>query len=74
VAAVLDPIAMFAGDLNNDGSIGIADFTLMAASFGLSQGDDGYNPLADINGDDTVNIFDLTILGAHFGTDNTTCP
>jgi len=73
-ATVLDPIAMFAGDLNNDGSIGIADFTLMAASFGLSLGDDGYNSLADINGDNTVNIFDLTILGAHFGIDNTTCP
>jgi len=73
-ATVLDPIAMLAGDLNNDGSIGIADFTLMAASFGLSLGDDDYNSLADINGDDTVNIFDLTILGAHFGIDNTTCP
>jgi len=73
-ATVLDPIAMLAGDLNNDGSIGIADFTLMAASFGLSLGDTGYNDLADINGDNTVNIFDLTILGAHFGIDNTTCP
>jgi hypothetical protein len=53
-------------DLNKDGTVDIADFTLLANSYGLSEGNEGYDSRADINGDKTVNIQDLALLGSHW--------
>lgn len=47
----------------------IGDLTIIAASYGLSTGETGFNPDADLNNDGTVNILDLTTKGASFGTD-----
>ncbi len=51
-------------DINNDGGVGIADLTILAANYGqngktFSQG--------DITGDGTVNIYDFSILAANWG-------
>ncbi len=53
-------------DLNKDGVVDIADFTLLADSYGLSEGDDGYDPRADIKPDGTINVQDLALLGSHW--------
>lgn len=53
-------------DLNKDTIVDIADFTLLANSYGLSEGNEGYDSRADINGDKTVNIQDLALLGSHW--------
>ncbi len=52
-------------DIDNNGSVGISDLTILAANYGLSgktfsQG--------DITGDGTVNIFDFSILAAQWGS------
>ncbi len=51
-------------DIDNNGSVGISDLTILAANYGLSgktfsQG--------DITGDGTVNIYDFSILAAQWG-------
>jgi len=53
-------------DLNKDGGVDIADFTLLANSYGLSEGDAGYDARADINGDQSISIQDLALLGSHW--------
>lgn len=55
------------GDLNGDGSVGLADLTAFLSSFGLCDGQTGFNPAADFNGDGCVSITDLTILLSNFG-------
>ena len=53
-------------DRNIDGVIDIADFTILANSYGLSLGDQGYDPRADLNRDNTVDLSDLALLGSHW--------
>lgn len=61
-------IELIAGDINNDGEINIADYTLVAGHYGSTKGEENYNPLADLNSDDVINIQDLAILSSHFGS------
>jgi len=55
------------GDVNGDCIVNISDLAIVAANFGKSVGNPGYNPLADVNGDGTINISDLSIIGSTFG-------
>ncbi|MDZ4769658.1 MAG: dockerin type I domain-containing protein [Chloroflexota bacterium] len=55
------------GDANNDNSVNINDFSILAASFGKSSGIDGFDPRADFNMDGTVNISDFSLLAGNFG-------
>ena len=64
---VMSDETMIAGDINGDGIIDIADFTVISATYGSNMGDAEFSAAADLNGDDVINIFDLTILGSHFG-------
>ncbi|BCD96231.1 dockerin type I domain-containing protein [Marinagarivorans cellulosilyticus] len=64
---VMDDETMIAGDINGDGVIDIADFTVISATYGSNSSDTEYAVAADLNGDNVINIFDLTILGSHFG-------
>ncbi len=50
------------GDVNRDGVVDCADFNLVHASFGKSQGQSGYNSAADLNADGVVNIQDLSMV------------
>jgi hypothetical protein len=57
------------GDVNGDGSVNSADFTVLASNFGVVSGatvEDG-----DLNGDGAVNASDFVILAANFGS---SCP
>lgn len=55
------------GDVDGDNEVGIGDYSILSASFGLSLGDPGYDPMADLNGDESVDIGDYAILSARFG-------
>jgi len=62
------------GDLNNNNSINVSDFSLFATTFGANVSDSNYNPLANINCDSNVNIVDLSLLSANFGAQGIQLP
>jgi hypothetical protein len=55
------------GDLNDDNSIDIQDFSIFSANYGRSLGDPDYNPAADLNCDDTVDIIDFSVFSSNLG-------
>lgn len=63
----LGPVALRLGDVDGNDSINISDFIGLRNSFGLSQGNVGFNPSADLNGDGSVNIADFVIFRGNFG-------
>jgi hypothetical protein len=50
-------------DINSDGSVNIADLSILAAGYGKS----GTFSQGDLNGDGKVNVSDLSILAANWG-------
>ena len=60
-------IAVYRGDINNDGTVDIADFTFLSSRFGLSEGDNRFRARADLNKDGVINVQDLAILGSALG-------
>lgn len=56
------------GDVNGDGSVDLADLSLLLEAFGTCDGDPGYNPAADFDGNGCVDLGDLSTLLEHFGT------
>ena len=61
------PVESPTADFNGDGTVGISDFLLFAARFGLSQGDAGYDVRFDLDGDGTIGISDFLIFVNAFG-------
>jgi hypothetical protein len=55
------------GDVYNDNRIDGRDVSLLAAAFGKTQGQPGFNPRADLNEDDTINNADVNLLRANLG-------
>jgi hypothetical protein len=54
------------GNANNNDRVNILDFGLLATSYGKSQGNPAYNPLADYDRNDVVNIFDFGLLTTNY--------
>ncbi|MBL8133239.1 MAG: hypothetical protein JNL42_15365 [Anaerolineae bacterium] len=59
--------ALLLGDANDTNVVNIADFSILAAAFGTSSDQPGYDARADFTGDAHVNISDFSILAANFG-------
>ncbi|MBK8024657.1 MAG: PD40 domain-containing protein [Chloroflexi bacterium] len=55
------------GDANDNNGVTISDFSILAASFGLSSSQTGYDDRADFNKDGVVSISDFSMLAASFG-------
>jgi hypothetical protein len=55
------------GDLNYNGVVNVADFTLFAAAFNSLIGDPNYNSDADMNANGVVNVADFTLFAGQFG-------
>lgn len=55
------------GDCDGNNVVDLGDFDIIAAAFGTTSGDIGFDPLADLNGDLTVDLGDFDILAAAFG-------
>ncbi|HEX3030278.1 MAG TPA: dockerin type I domain-containing protein [Clostridia bacterium] len=64
------PINMWAGDLNQDGAINMADIIEITKSINSTSGDGRYVSLHDINKDNKVNMSDISIVAGHFNTTN----
>ena len=54
-------------DVNNDGVVGIPDFTAFAPQFGLKVDDPDFDPDFDFNGDNAVGIPDFVLFAPQFG-------
>ncbi|MBX7132736.1 MAG: hypothetical protein K1X67_08685 [Fimbriimonadaceae bacterium] len=55
------------GDCDGDNEIGISDYALISFTWGLSEGDPGWEANVDLNGDSAIDIGDYAILSANFG-------
>lgn len=55
------------GDIDTDNEVGIGDYAILSAKYGLSLGDFSFNPAADLNGDFTTDIADYAILSVNYG-------
>ena len=53
------------GDVNNDGSVNLADLSILLANFGKSGMNRGQG---DLNEDGSVNLSDLSTLLTRFGS------
>lgn len=63
-----------AGDLNNDNSINIQDFSLFSTAYGFNENEDEFNPLADLNCDGIISIPDFSLFSAGFPADGVPLP
>ncbi|MDJ0853152.1 MAG: thrombospondin type 3 repeat-containing protein [Myxococcota bacterium] len=54
-------------DYNNDGAVGIPDFAIYRAQFGITSEDPGFDAAVDHNGDGAVGIPDFNVLRSYFG-------
>ncbi|MBK8024275.1 MAG: hypothetical protein IPK19_23295 [Chloroflexi bacterium] len=55
------------GDANGDNVVNIMDFSILAASFGTTSGQAGYDERADFHEDNLINIQDFSLLASNFG-------
>jgi len=60
--AVVVPVA---GDVDGDGAVGCADYSIVKASVGRRPGQAGYDARADVNKDGTVDARDLLFVNQH---------
>jgi hypothetical protein len=55
------------GDCNSTNSVNILDLNILKATYGKSEGQEGYDERADFNRSGSVNIQDLNILKSNYG-------
>jgi hypothetical protein len=55
------------GDANDDNFIIMIDFSILAATFGVCEGTDGYDERADGGGDGCILMIDFSLLASNFG-------
>ena len=60
-------VTLLGGDATNDNLVNIIDFSILATSFGTSQGDQGFAESADFNNNGTIGIGDFSILAGSYG-------
>lgn len=65
---------LLSGNADGDNAVTILDFSLLAATFNLSAGDNGYDPRADFNYDGQVSLADFSLLAQNFNTSGDTVP
>jgi len=58
---------LIAGDANNDNAINSVDLSLLAGTYGRSEGQERYDSRADFNGDHRIGEGDLALLRDNFG-------
>lgn len=74
IGRAANPIVMWAGDLNGDNSINIADMMVIAQNFNTVSADASYKSLCDFNKDNSVNIVDVIIAASHFSKSSADYP
>jgi hypothetical protein len=66
VGSISSPVILWAGDINNDDTINMADIIEMAKGFNTTSDDDKYLMDCDINKDNAINMADIVIIAKHF--------
>lgn len=56
------------GDFNGDAHVTFSDFLILAAGYGKSEGDAGFDPLLDLDANGSVDFGDFVIFAAAFGS------
>lgn len=67
IGTAQNPIEMWAGDINGDNRINMADVINMVEGFNSLKGSAEYNSICDFNQDQCINMADVMILVANFG-------
>ena len=67
-------VPIWAGDLNGDNSINLADCKYLAESFNSAKDDSRYMPDADFNKDNVINMIDFMIMSKHLNTNSQSYP
>lgn len=62
------------GDANNDNTVTLPDFSILASAFGTSTGAPAFDARADFNGDGSVTLPDFSLLAANFGQTGAVAP
>lgn len=62
-----DVLEAIPGDIDGDRDVDLSDLALLLSSFGLCDGDAGFNAAADLDASGCVELGDLTALLSHFG-------
>ncbi|NOZ27514.1 MAG: hypothetical protein GXP39_05605, partial [Chloroflexi bacterium] len=63
----VDMETLLEGDAYNDNRVDVRDVSVLAAAYGRSQGQPGFDPRADFNEDGVIDQADLTLLRANLG-------
>ncbi|WP_020571199.1 putative Ig domain-containing protein [Neolewinella persica] len=71
---IVDVGSLLAGDGNNDNQVSAIDFSILAGTYNLQEGDAGYNPNADYNGNTLVNALDFSLLVTNFNVQGEQAP
>jgi YVTN family beta-propeller protein len=62
-------LTLLPGDANDDNIVDVDDFALLADTFGLAEGETGFNPSADFTCDGIVDVDDFALLADNFGVE-----
>jgi hypothetical protein len=54
------------GDVNDDNTVSLTDFSILATTFNRTSGQPGYDTRADLNGDGAVTLADFSLLASNF--------
>lgn len=66
-ANVLNTEMLPEGDANDDNSVTLVDFSLLASSFGTAAGEPNYSAQADFNNDGRIQLSDFSLLASNYG-------
>jgi hypothetical protein len=70
-ARAVEYILAAPGDVNGDSIVDLQDLAALLSSYGLCEGDEGYNVAADFDNDDCITLADLATLLSRYGQ---SCP
>ena len=65
---IVYPEWILVGDANKDNVVNMSDFGILAATYGKSTGQTGYDSRADFNGDGVIKLSDFGLLAKNYGT------
>jgi len=63
---VMDFGTLLEGDANDDNRISLVDFSILATSYDLGNGDPGFDARADFNENDWIEIADFSLLATNY--------